>query len=148
MEKPDKSFLCKGMREVSPPLFPGNLRRLNIGQASHVQKTNEAVYHIDPRPTGVVGFRPPLPAPAVNHFLCQCGSTRIIRVAVMVKQHQVFLIGRIIPSLGCLPVPYKAMDLWGKERTEFFHMDSTSFARGNCSTLRAHSFKCTKSALR
>ena len=66
MEKPDKFFLCKGMREVSPPFFPGNLRRLNIGQAPHVQKTNEAVYHIDPRPAGVVGFRPPLTAPAIN----------------------------------------------------------------------------------
>ena len=101
-----------------------------MGQALHVQKTDEAIYHIDPRSAGVVGFRAPLPAPAVNHFLCQCGSKWIIRVAVMVKQHQVFLIGRIIPSLGRLPVPYKAMDLWGKERTEFFHMDSTSFARG------------------
>lgn len=88
----------------------------------------------------------------INDFasfnLMTLGITRIVFKAVAVEEHQVLFIGRAVPALRRLPVPYEMADLRGKKRPELFHKENTSSASGKASMLNAHSFKCTKSALR
>lgn len=141
IEKPAEFFLGESVGDIDPPFFPWDLRGLYGGQLPAVQETYKAVHNIDPGPAGIVCFRNPLAAPSINHFLGQHDIFGIMFIAVMVEQHQVLFIGRVVPTLRSLPVPYEMVYLRGEEGEELFHKENTSSARGKSSILKAHFFK-------
>jgi hypothetical protein len=107
MEKPFQLIPGKSMRDIRPFFLPRNFRRRNEGKPAFTKIPYKAYDNINTRSAGIVHFAFTLPAPGIDHFLCQFLVLRIIRCAETVKQDKKGFIRGTVPPVGCLAVMYE-----------------------------------------
>jgi hypothetical protein len=85
MEKPFQLFHGKRMRDICPFLPPWNFWWYNESKPAFTKISYKAYDNINTGSAGIIHFAFTLPAPGINHFLCQFFVFWIIRGTETVK---------------------------------------------------------------